>query len=695
MRITAVKLKKLRSMSLGEVKGRAHQEFVKLADCLLLDGAVEMSDGELYREFRSESRNGSQESPVRMLIRRMRAGEGLILPSLAERRGIIEIMHHRFASEVEAIVAAAERALEGRFDLLGYTDLDFGKPVDWHLDPRTGGRVPLRHWSLIAHIDPICDGDWKVFLEVQRQPHLITLGQAWRLTGDDRFARGIVEQITSWIDANPVGRGAGWSGSLDVAFRAIGWLWALEMSIDSPVMTDQFLARAIKSLIEHGRHIEKFLSYYSSPNTHLTGEALGLFCLGVALPELRRSGNWRSLGLRILLDQLPKQVRDDGVYFEQSSYYHRYTADFYTHLYAISRAHGLAIEEERMLVGKLEGLFEFLMWIKRPDDTWPIFGDDDGGRLLRLAPRAGNDFRDTLAIGAALFDRGDWKHAAGEAPAELLWLLGPEGLERYDRLESAMPAGTSRPFETSGFFVARSGWERDSDYLLIDCGRHGAEMGPCHAHSDALSIELAMHGTSWLVDPASYVYGADPETRDWFRSTPAHNTATVDGESQSIPSTPFAWRTSANCVLKEFSDRGPAVVFEGAHDGYRRLNDPVTHIRSVVVPRDRHAVILHDRFEALEAHTYALRFHFAPGCEAAARDGFVEARMSNGETLLIHLFPHGGTEIRTGIEDGWVSICYGQRTQAPVAVFTASGRGVTEMTTVILACRGEGEGISR
>src|SRR5262249_58405567 len=102
-----------------------------------------------------------------------------------------------------------------------------------------------------------------------------------------------------------------------------------------------FFARLLKSLIAHGRHIEMYLSYYFSPNTHLTGEALGLLYLGLALPEMNRAKRWRDLGLQILLDQAPKQVREDGVYFEQSSYYHRYTTAFYTHLCALTPATGV------------------------------------------------------------------------------------------------------------------------------------------------------------------------------------------------------------------------------------------------------------------------------------------------------------------------------------------------------------------
>jgi hypothetical protein len=38
----------------------------------------------------------------------------------------------------DEIVAAAEAACRGRFDLLGYEGLSFGDPIDWCLDPVSG-----------------------------------------------------------------------------------------------------------------------------------------------------------------------------------------------------------------------------------------------------------------------------------------------------------------------------------------------------------------------------------------------------------------------------------------------------------------------------------------------------------------------------------------------------------------------------
>ena len=94
----------------------------------------------------------------------------------------------------------------------------------------------------------------------------------------------------------------------------------------------RLFARLLQYLDVHARHLERHLSTWFSPNTHLTGEALALLHLGVLLPELRGAARWREQGLAVLHEWFPRQVRADGTYFEQATQYHRYTTEFYFHL---------------------------------------------------------------------------------------------------------------------------------------------------------------------------------------------------------------------------------------------------------------------------------------------------------------------------------------------------------------------------
>jgi hypothetical protein len=697
MQAGVAKLKKLKGKGVRELSARGRQELSKLSERLLGLSVGEMSDKSFLRHVKRDRRSASASETAARIAHRIRdsiaAGRHSVdrpfFPSLACREGIVSAMQRRFARERQAIINSAERAIHGRLSLLGFSKLKFGSPPDWLLEPVSGKRAPLDHWSRIDYLDPKVAGDKKITWELNRHQHFVTLGQAYWMTSDERYAEAFVSQAASWMDQNPPNRGINWASSLELAFRSIAWLWSVHLFAVSPRLTPDFTLRLLKHLIAHVRHIDSYLSRYFSPNTHLTGEALGLFYIGAALPELRGAEAWRGRGLKILLEQLSRQVRGDGVYFEQATYYHRYTADFYTHLLILARASGVKLPFE--VEEKLGQLLTYLMWITRPDGSSPLIGDDDGGRLITLGARRLDDFRDTLATGAALLGNGEWKHAAGNAAVETLWLLGPEGLARYDEIKSEKPRASSCAFEESGYVMMRDGWSAGSTCALIDCGPHGA-LTYGHAHADALSLEFAALGKTWIVDPGTFTYTADASLRDLFRLTGAHNTVMVDGESQSVPAGSFSWNSVAQTSFDDFIVGDGFDYFEASHYGYERLPDPVTHTRAVICPktsaRDRSTaalptyLIVRDVLKASKQHRYEMRYHFAPGCMAFAADNYVVVTEPGGRRLRIVVF--GQSEVRASVREGWVSRAYGQREPALFASFEASGEGPQQFTTFII-----------
>jgi hypothetical protein len=549
----------------------------------------------------------------------------------------------------QRIVEQADRICEGKFDLLGFKALSFGDPIDWHFEPVSGKRIPLQHWSKLDYLDAGIAGDKKITWELNRHQYFMKLGQAYVLTGDPRYARTFVNHLESWMDSNPPKLGINWASSLEVAFRSISWLWSLYFFKDA--VPRETVKRAVKFLYLNARHLESYLSTYFSPNTHLTGEALGLFYLGTLLPEFKEATRWQDLGRDILIEQIPVHVKPDGVYFEQSSYYHRYTTDFYIHFFILSRINGITLPKK--VEEALVSLLDHLMYITRPDGTTPFFGDDDGGRLVMLDERAPNDFRPSLATGAVLFSRGDYKFVAGDAGEELLWLLGVEGLRKYEAIAAHEPGKLSQDFPDGGYFVMRDGWTDKSNYLLFDCGPHGA-LNCGHAHADALSFELAANGRTVLVDPGTYTYTGSKELRDWFRSAQAHNTVSLDGETSSVPDGAFTWKTFSHCRLLEWITTGDYVYVSGEHAGV---------VRSIFFRKGKYWII-RDTLKSQTSHTAGIYFHFDSTTNPCLKDGIIH---EPGSGLTIRVVGNG----RWIEEKQWVSHCYGQKEPAKAFRFSA------------------------
>lgn len=593
----------------------------------------------------------------------------------------------RIPGSRERIIAAADAILGGRFDLLGYRGLDFGDPVDWHLDPVSKRRAPRIHWSRIDTLDPAVVGDPKVIWELNRHQWLLSLGQAYRLTGDECYASAFARYIGDWMHANPVGIGINWASSLEVALRLISWCWALVLFEDSRPLSGALLAQIIAGIDDHARRVERYLSDYFSPNTHLTGEAVGLFYAGVLFPDLPRAAHWRDRGMEILVTQCARHILPDGVYFEQSTCYQRYTAEIYLHFLMLAARNRIPLPGE---VGRrLTRLLDFLLAVRQPDGSVPQIGDADGGWLLPLVSRAPDDTRGIFAVAAALFGRPDYAWAAGGVAPEVCWVLGPAGVAAFEALTPAPPqTAPSQLFPDGGYAIMRNGWQRDAHQLIFDVGPLGCPVNGAHGHADLLSVQCAIFGTPALVDPGAYTYTPHPEWRDFFRSTAAHSTVRIDGGDQALPAGPFKWQARPHARLTQWRSTAAFDFADAEHRAYTRLADPVMHRRRVLFVKPRYWVIVDD-LDGTTAHEVELGFQLAP-CEVTVHtDLWARAHGAGGPTLLIR--PFATVPLRATVHEaefmpirGWVSPDYGQRLPAPRLTFTAEARLPLRIMTLLL-----------
>lgn len=669
-----MKTRKLRKASLDELQVRTWQLLSTFAERSGWSGLTALpTDRALFGMLNPEACDLEPKSLLKHFVART---EPRFFAAFTDREATIRELRSRYPNAESEIIEKADAIIAGRFDLLGLKEISFGDPIDWHLEPIAGRLTPLVHWSRLNYLDPDVAGDKKIVWELNRHQYFVTLGQAYWLTGREEYSRTFLGHLDSWMDRNPPKLGINWASSLEVAFRSISWVWAFYFFKESSAFNARTFMRALKFLYLNARHLETYLSTYFSPNTHLTGEALGLFYLGTLLPEFTESERWRRKGLLILTEEISQQVKNDGVYFEQSSYYHRYTTDFYTHLFILLRQNSQPVPVE--LETGLTALLDHLMYLTRPDGTTSLFGDDDGGRLVTLDRPAVNDFRGALSTGAALFRRSDYKYVANDAAEETLWLLGADGLRKLDLVESREPVKLSAAFDDGGYYVMRDGWNARANYLRFDCGPHGS-LSCGHAHADALSFDLAAQGQTMLVDPGTYTYTGSEEMRDWFRSTAAHNTLTIDGESSSVSDASFSWKSVARSERVNWISEERFDYVEGRHDGYQRLAEPATHLRAIFFLK-RDYWVIRDRVISQGQHTVDLHFHFEPPGSVDIQTKSLKFAPNNvNPRLEMVVFADNGAWSK---EDGWVSHCYAEKQPAPATVF--SSRGAAEVVTLIM-----------
>ena len=559
----------------------------------------------------------------------------------------------------EDAAARADAIAAGRFDLLGYRGLSFHPPlaaggIDWHLDPVHGRRGPQRFWTEVPYLTEAC-GDHKIVWELNRHQHWLGLGRASWLTGDPRYRDAFIAQHASWMAANPPLIGINWASMLELGLRAISWIWALHLFVEpahggarqDPLAETPWTVDLLLGLDRQLQLVEQNLSTFFSPNTHLIGEALALYVAGRTLPELRRAGAWAQLGRRVLIEEMGRQIAADGGHVERSFHYHRYTLDFYLLALTVARTTG---DDPRPFAEAARRLAGFARLAA--DDTGRLarIGDDDGGQMFPICGRPSEDASPSLALAAWLLPEPAL--AVTPPTEEVIWMSG--GGAAYESgwtgAAAPIPSGSCRD---SGYTICRSG---RGDHLVFDTGPHGFLNGG-HAHADALAVALTVRGRPLLIDPGTGSYTIDLVARDRLRSSVLHNTATIDGRSQSTPNGPFHWTHVANGERLAWCSTDAFDYVEGRHDGYA----PLEHRRTVFARPGVWALV--DRLLGDGTHRVDLHWHLDPRWHATSVDDGIVRCETGGATPVWIVSLDGGLEIhRPGDGDpalGWVAPVYG------------------------------------
>jgi hypothetical protein len=593
---------------------------------------------------------------------------GRRLPTGPSDAPVLKDLYHRLTpDELQSCLGTADRLCEHVFDLLGSGPRHLGERIDWHRDFKSGFRWdPDAHYLEMVHRGA-SGVDIKVPWELSRCQHVPVLAQAYLLSGKPRYAQEVANQIADWIDRNPTGRGVNWACPMEVAIRAVNWLWAIALIAEFPDVTGRWLTGVLASLISHGRHLMRNLERRSDGITtnHYLADVVGLLYLGLCIPECRDSAVWLTFAVRELEREMERQVLSDGVHYESSIPYHRLVSEMFLSSALLCRHHDICLADS--FHRKLRLMCDFVSAYTKPNGLAPQVGDGDNGRLHVLTgygtvdPR---DHRHLLAAGAVLYDHDEWWGHAGPRRVEALW-LGRQGRDRFSRApDKEAPSKTSAAFASGGFYIIR---ERD-DYVLFNCSPVGTRGIGTHKHNDILSLELHLDGEDMVVDSGSFLYTADPRMYDLFRCTAHHSTVTIDGREQNrfIPGKFFCLHQDGSPLVLEWEHGDTLDRVSAEFDGYRRLSDPLRHRRDVLVHRPGFSVQVVDHFSGRSGpstpHTIEWTWTCAPGCRVeAAQNGWEIISAGRRMHMTVPVCKPDGAvlDIEATVEQGLVAPSYG------------------------------------
>jgi hypothetical protein len=582
-------------------------------------------------------------------------------------------------ADTKACLAAADRVAGGRFDIFALRGVELGTPPRWNRDPKTGVEAPLLFGKLLDYRDSRLVGDIKYLWEANRHAHLVTLAQACALTGEQRYFNVMRQHLESWFVACPCPLGPNWSSALEAALRLISWstAWQILGSAASlpiaDVGTADFRRRWRDSVYQHAEFIRGYFSLYSSANNHLIGEAAGLFIAAMTWPCWPQARIWQEQAKAILEREVLLQNASDGVNLEQAVSYQRFELELLLLCLFAGEANGKSFSTA--FRSRIEAMLEYLASIMDVGGNVPMVGDSDDAVVVQLDHRPQFcGYRSLLATGALLFGRGDFRKKAGLLDDRTRWFFDEADVafQKLDTSDVRLPV--RQAFCEGGYYILGCDLETQNEIRLIaDAGDLGYQTIAAHGHADALAFSLSVGGVEFFIDPGTYAYHTQQTWRRYFRGTAAHNTLRVDGKDQSQSGGNFMWVRKARAGCTYWSSNAERDVFQGWHDGYLSLDDPVLHRRRIALDKQTRRIVIEDMLEMRGTHTIELFFHCSEQCRVTgSAHGYV---VTHGSIQLCVTLPQiqrsDWCVYRGSVAPvcGWISRCFDEKRAAPSIVW--------------------------
>lgn len=529
-------------------------------------------------------------------------------------------------SDRDVIMETARRAMNHEFNVLGsgWKKLD---PIDWHSDFKTGKRwEPGKFYRDYRLTNPQGGFDIKTVWDLNRSHHMLWLAQAYKLTGDTCFANEIVAQITGWIDENPLMFSVNWTCSMDVAIRAVNWMYAIGIIIESGAVTDDFARKFHTVLFEHGFYIINNLEKtIPLSGNHYLSDLVGILFIFSLFPDSRFARRSYKFAKKEFFREALIEITPDGTNYEHSVSYHRLVSELFVWTYALLMRRKETVPGE--VADRLFRMCRYIADYTKVSGFAPVVADNDNGRLLPFVDR---DFRNhSYMIGMAANIFSKERFSVSQTPESRYASIG---LTDIPQVITAAPKPGGL-FKFNGMAILRKGiaelFVTNSDLSNYTNLAVGVKKG-AHTHPDALSFELCLGGEDFFVDPGTYVYTSDPILRDELRATANHCTITVDNLNQTSFDKANTFLQTNNCSSRAIDMEGDCINghFQYETDAVRYRHERTFHLQD-------NELSIKDTVYCTGEHEVCANFHLGPDIIETATAGGITLCGADNECSIV------------------------------------------------------------
>lgn len=537
-------------------------------------------------------------------------------------------------------------------NLFGHINIPLSNfPPKWTTNPLTREcfSLPLKPWWKISDFEEKT-GDIKLIWEQSRMNWVVPFAQRAR-NGDQASLVKLNQWLEDWIIKNPPYFGPNWKCGQEASIRIIN-LCCGAMILKQEINPMAGLQKLVRL---HLRRISATIPYaIAQDNNHGTSEAAALFIGGSWLKAsgLPEGDKYENLGRKWLENRVGKLVQNDGSFSQYSLNYHRMALD----TFSIVEVWRRRLNAEELSPNFYKSAFKASTWLYQM--VCPNSGDganlgaNDGAHLLQLTDSSYRDFRPSVQLASALFQKR-------KAYSQLLFCdlhLGWLGIDNeYSKSEEYVNCD----FDSGGFKILRS-----SNTMVVF---RYPKFSFRPSQADAMHIDFWINGINFLRDAGSYSYNSIPDMSAYFNGTISHNTVQFDDRDQ-MPRlgrflygswlktkyvSPVSFKNGYSRCSASYRD------YQGAEhsrqvnlsDTNLRICDEVKGFREKAVIRWR----LSDSKSNLE---------------------FIENGVKVKNGLCVIVVTSNTPIVRADIVQGWMSMFYTQKQSVPILEVEISGAGI-------------------
>lgn len=456
------------------------------------------------------------------------------------------------------------------------------------------------------------------------------LAMAYRFTNDPKYATELNSELQSWTRDNPpLAKPDSWPKTepswwlLDTAARVDNWVWTYEMMIGTPGWTAAENTLFLHEMLLHGQFL-----YGATPGSLTSNQtvqhARAMMEVGLMFPEFSGAAAWESKGLNLLWQCMGTQLYSDGGQAEETPGYQGNVLSNLLDPFLLSSLNGVAWHrtQYRQLLATANSLYELL----QPDGTEPALSDTYRSSGLQIINAASLE----LGTPGTVFTRARIRDVFKLGQAKALQTFSVTGTEDLSGrgLDYAMPV--------SGYWITRSGEDRDARQIILDAGPTG---GGTHGHLDLLNFELYGYGQPLIADAGPYQIDGSTQ-RKYVVSTPAHNTINVDGKSHAEED--GAGNTAI--VFDGETTTADSVTWTAHHFAYAGMTGSPVVGRTVWFNRDDTMLVV-DFASASSSHTFNSGFNL-PGTASYITNNSIRTLNASGNVMIQSIMLPGQTAMR-------------------------------------------------